>query len=90
MVTRQNQQLWNSPKWKNCTVGDIKLLKEESEQNRWPMANFFAVNRGNDRLVWSIRLILRISNKVESGTWYLEQLVNKPRSWNPPSKMSPL
>ena len=37
LMTLQSQQKWNSPK-RNCEIGDILLLKEEAERNRWQMA----------------------------------------------------
>ena len=51
--TLQSRQKWNLPKC-NCKVGDIELLKEEAEINRWPMAKIIATNKGNDGFVRSV------------------------------------
>ena len=31
---------------KNCTFGDFVLLKEDSEQNRWPTRKIESINSG--------------------------------------------
>ena len=41
------------------------------------MAKIIATNKDNDGFVWSVRLILGASNKVDSVAQYLEQSVNK-------------
>ena len=66
----------DSPK-RNCKVGDIVLLKDEAERNRWPMAKIIATNKGNDGFIRSVRLMLGASNKVDSAARYLERPVNK-------------
>ena len=75
-MSLQSRQKWNSPR-RNCKVGDIALLKEESERSRWPMAKTIATNKGNDGFVRSVRLMLGVSNKVDSVARYLERPVNK-------------
>ena len=66
----------DSPK-RNCKVGDIVLLKDEAERNRWPMAKIVATNKGNDGFIRSVRLMFGASNKVDSAARYLERPVNK-------------
>ena len=43
--------LQTGTKWnistRNCKVGDIVLLKNETEQNQWLMAHIMATNKGN-------------------------------------------
>ena len=70
-MTFQSGQKWNSPKH-NCKVGDIVLLKEEAERNRWPMAKIIATYKGDDGFIQSVRLMLGASNKVDSVARYLE------------------
>ena len=76
LMTFQSRQKWNSPKH-NCKAGDIVLLKEEAERNRWPMAKIIATYKGNDGFIQSVRLMLDASNKVDSVARYLEWPVNK-------------
>ena len=75
-MTLLSRQKWNSPKG-NCKVGDIVLLKEEAELNRWPIAKIIATNKGNDGFVPRVRLMLGASNKVGSVARYLKRPVNK-------------
>ena len=75
-MTLQSRQNWNSPKH-NCRVDDIVLLKEETEGNRWPMAKIITTNKGNDRFIRRVRLVIGASNKVDSVARYLQRPVNK-------------
>ena len=58
-------------------VGDIVLLKDETEINKLPMAKIIASNKGSNGFIQSIRLMLGSSNKVDSLAQYLEQPVNE-------------
>ena len=75
-MTLQSRQKWNSSK-RNWKVGDIVLLKDKAEKNRWSMAKFIATNKGIDGFVRNVRLMLGASNKVDSVARYLERPVNK-------------
>ena len=50
LIPIHRREKWNSPKC-NCRVGDMVLLKEKAERNRWPMAKIVATNKGNDGFV---------------------------------------
>ena len=41
LLTLQNRQKWNN-KTRNCEIGDIVLVKDDMERNRWPMAKVVA------------------------------------------------
>ena len=71
-MTLQSWQKWNLPK-RNCKVGDIAMLKEEEERNRWPVVKIIAANKGNDGFVRSASA----SNKVDLVAQCFERLVNK-------------
>ena len=43
LLTLQNHGKWNKQQ-RNCKVGDVVLLKEDAEWNRWPMPKIVAVN----------------------------------------------
>ena len=76
LMTLQSRQKWNSHR-RNCKVGDIVLLKDKAERNRWPMAKIIAANKGSDGFVQSVRLMLGASNNVDSVARHLERPVNK-------------
>ena len=71
-MTLQSWQKWNLPK-RNCKVGDIAMLKEEEERNRWPVVKIIAANKGNDGFVRSASA----SNKVDLVAQCFDRLVNK-------------
>ena len=71
LMTLQSIQKWNSTK-RNCKVGDIVLLKDEAERNRWSMAKIIATTKSTDGFVRSVRLMLGALNKVHSVARYLE------------------
>ena len=76
LLTIQNRKKWNNQKW-NCQVGDIVLLRQEADWNRWPMArivNAYSDSKGNVR---SVRLLLGASDKSDNSIPYLERPENK-------------
>ena len=76
LLTLQNREKWNNQK-QNCQVGDIVLLRQEADRNRWPMArsvNVYSDRKGN---VCSVRLLLGASDKSDNSSRYLGRPVNK-------------
>ena len=71
LLTLQNRQKWNN-KTRNCEIGDIVLVKDDMERNRWPMAKVVATYKDYKGVVRSVRLLMgsvdRVSQKSISCT----------------------
>ena len=76
LLTLQNRGKWNKQQ-RNCKVGDVVLLKEDSECNRWPMAKIVSVNSDSKGDVCSVRIIVGAADKSDDLICYLERPVNK-------------
>ena len=57
LLTLQNKQKWND-KTRHCGTGDIALIKDDMEKNRWPMAKVVATYKDNKGAVRSVRLLM--------------------------------
>ena len=57
LLTLQNKQKWND-KTRHCGAGDIALIKDDMEKNRWPMAKVVATYKDNKGAVRSVRLLM--------------------------------
>ena len=44
LLTLQKRQKWND-KTRNCEIGDLVLIKNDMERNRWPMAKVVVVDK---------------------------------------------
>ena len=75
-TTLQNRGKWNKQQ-RNCKVGDVVLLKEDAECNRWPMAKIVAVNSDAKRAVRSVKILVGAADKSDNSIRYLERPVNK-------------
>ena len=76
LLSLQTRTKWHKQQ-RNCTIGDVVLLKEDSERNRWPMAKIVSVNSDVKGDVRSVRLLVGTSNKSDNSIRYLERPVNK-------------
>ena len=76
LLTLQNRQKWNN-KTRNCEIGDIVLVKDDMERNRWPMAKVVATYKDYKGVVRSVRLLMGSVDRVSQKSRYLEQPVNK-------------
>ena len=65
LLTLQNRQKWND-KTRHCGIGDIALIKDNMEKNRWPMAKVVATYKDNKGVVRSVRLLMgSVDSKLE-------------------------
>ena len=76
LLTLQNRQKWNG-KTRNCKIGDIVLVKDEVERNRWPMAKVVEVYKDDKGVVRSVKLLMGSINSECKKSRYLERPVNK-------------
>ena len=76
LLTLQNRGKWNKQQ-RNCKVGDVVLLKEDSEGNQWPMAKMVSVNSDSKGDVRNVRILVSAANKSDDSIRYLERPVNK-------------
>ena len=76
LLTLQNRGKWNKQQ-RNCKVGDVVLLKEDAEWNRWSMAKIVAVNSDAKGDVHSIKILVGAAGKSGNSIHYLERPVNK-------------
>ena len=76
LLTLQNRWKWNKQQ-RNCKVGDVVLLKEDSERNRWPMAKIVSGNSDSKGDVCSFRILVGAAEKSNDSICYLERPVNK-------------
>ena len=76
LLTLQNHGKWNKQQ-RNCKVGDVVLLKEDSEWNQWPMTKIVSVNSDSKGDVCSVRILVGAADKSEDSIRYLERPVNK-------------
>ena len=71
LLTLQNRQKWSN-KTRNCEIGDIALVKDDMERNRWHMAKIVATYKDFKGVVRSVRLLMgsvdRVSQKSISCT----------------------
>ena len=70
LLTLQNRGKWNKQQ-RNCKVGDVVLLKEDAECNRWPMAKIVAVNSDAKRDVRSVKILVGAADKSDNSIRYL-------------------
>ena len=76
LLTLSNNGKWNKRR-RNCKVGDVVPLKEDSEGNRWPMAKIVSVNSDSKGDVRSVRKLVGAADKSDDSIRYLERPVNK-------------
>ena len=76
LLTLQNRQKSNN-KTRNCKIGDIVLVKDDMERNRWPMAKVVATYKDYKGVVRSVRLLMGSVDRVSQKSRYLERPVNK-------------
>ena len=76
LLTLQNRQKWNN-KTRNCEIGDIVLVKDDMERNRWSMAKVVATYKDYKGVVRSVRLLMGSVDRVSQKSRYLERPVNK-------------
>ena len=76
LLTLQNRQKWNN-KTRNCEIGDIVLVKDDMERNRWPMAKVVATYKDYKGVVRNVRLLMGSVNRVSQKSRHLERPVNK-------------
>ena len=76
LLTLQNRGKWTKQQ-RNCKVGDVVLLREDSERNRWPMAKIVSVNSDSKGDVRSVRKLVGAADKSDDSIRYLERPVNK-------------
>ena len=76
LLTLQNHGKWNKQQ-RNCKVGDVVLLKEDSEWNQWPMTKIVSVNSDSKGDVCSVRILVGAADKSKDSIRYLERPVNK-------------
>ena len=76
LLSLQTHTKWNKQQ-RNCKVGDVVLLKEDSEHNRWPMAKIVSMSSDVKGDVRSVRLLVGTSEKSDNSIQYLERPVNK-------------
>ena len=74
LLTLQNRQKCNT---KNCEIGDIVLVKDDMERNKWQMAHVVATYKDYKGAVQSLRLLMGSVNRVSPKSRYLEQPINK-------------
>ena len=71
LLTLQNRQKWND-KIRNCKTGDIVLVKDDMERNRWPMAKVVATYKDDKGAVRSVRLLMGSVDRANQKSRYLE------------------
>ena len=76
LLTLQNHGKWNK-QHRNRKVGDVVLLKDDSQCNPWPMAKIVSVNSDSKGDVHSIRILVGTADKSDDSIRYLERPVNK-------------
>ena len=62
---------------RNFKVGDIVLLQEEANRNKWPMGRVIAIQEGNDGFVRSVNIVVGRNASKTFGTQILKQPGNK-------------
>ena len=72
LLTLQNHGKWNKQQ-RNCKVGDVVLLKEDSEWNQWPMTKIVSVNSDSKGDVCSVRILVGAADKSDE----LDSLIGK-------------
>ena len=70
LLTLQNRGKWTKQQ-RNCKVGDVVLLREDSERNRWPMAKIVSVNSDSKGDVRSVRILVGAADKSDDSIRYL-------------------
>ena len=76
LLTLQNREKGNK-QGRNCKIGDVVLLKEDSGRNRLPMAKIVAVNSDAKGDVHSVRILVGAVDKSGNSIHYLKRPVNK-------------
>ena len=76
LLSLQSRTKWNSLTI-NCKVGDRDLLKNTAKWNQWPMVKIAATNKDYNGDVWSVKLLIRASNKDDNAVHYLKKPLNK-------------
>ena len=76
LLSLQSRTKWNIPT-RNCKVGGIVLLKNETKRNQCPMAKIVATNKDDKGYVQSVKLLIGASNADDNTVRYLERPVNK-------------
>ena len=76
LLTLQNRGKWNKQQ-RHCKVGDVFLLKEDAERNKWPMAKIVAVNSDAKGDVPRVKILVGATDKSDNSIRYLERPVNK-------------
>ena len=76
LLSLQSRTKWNNL-IRNFKVGDIVLLKNEAEQNQWPMTKTVATNKDDKEYVRGVKLLIGPSNSDDNTVRYLERPVNK-------------
>ena len=76
LSTPQKRKKWNG-KTRNCEIGDIVLIKDDIERNRWPMAKVVATYKDDKGVVPSVRLLMASVDGLSQKSRHLEQPVNK-------------
>ena len=71
LLSLQTRTKWHKQQ-RNCKVGDVALLKEDSQRNRWAMAKIVSVNSDVTGHVRSVRLLVGTSDKSDNSIRYLE------------------
>ena len=74
LFTLQKRHKWNKIQ-RNCKIGDIVLLKEDTDRNKRPLAKVISVNKDIEGVVRSVKLQVGTSG-VDSAR-NLERPVNK-------------
>ena len=73
LLTLQNRQKWNN-KTRNCEIGDIVLVKDDMERNRWSMSKVVATYKDYKGVA---RSVMGSVDRVSQKSRYLERPVNK-------------
>ena len=76
LLTLQNRQKWNN-KTRNCEIGDIVLVKDDMERNKWSMAHVVPTYKDYKDVVQSVRLLMGSVDRVSQKSRYLERSINK-------------
>ena len=76
LLTLQNREKWNDKK-RNCEIGDIALVKDDMQRNRWSMAKVVATYKDYKGVAQSARLLMGSVDRVSQKSRYLERPVNK-------------
>ena len=63
LLTLQNKQKWND-KTRNCEIGDIVLVKDDMERNKWPMSKVVATYKDYKDVARIVKLLMGSVNRV--------------------------